>query len=106
MLGSDLKNKDGWLSFSQNAESIFKKYNINGLKFIEFLTQADEHQSNKQDLPNFAVKVETGVTTSIISMEEQSNFKPEITPTFISGLISSSRVLAVISLAVLLITFD
>ena len=97
MLASDLKEKKYWLSFVQNAESIFKKFNIKN-DSPKYFYQADDENSVKQDLSEYQVEV-NGASTSIMNYTEdgeESMASKKIDPPYIRSLISSSRILSLL----------
>lgn len=76
MLASDLKDKQSWVSFAKNAQSVFKKYNIQKTDMIDKLYQADDEHSVRQDLPNW--RIETGADIfNLNDFYSDSNFVPK-----------------------------
>lgn len=95
MLASDLKEKKYWLSFVQNAESIFKKFNIKN-DSPKYFYQADDENSVKQDLSEYQVRV-AGSSTSILNYFDDGDkgmASKSINEEYISKLISGSMVLS------------
>jgi hypothetical protein len=92
MLASDLKKKESWVTFVQNAESIFKKFNIKN-DSPRFFYQADDENSVKQDLSDYDVNI-SGTTKSILFYFEDGDngmASRKINESYILSLISGSK---------------
>lgn len=89
MIASDLKKREYWVEFATNSESIFTKYKMNMSQTVEYLYQADDEHSTKQDLPDF--RIEPNGITSFLDYYANSNFEPEITDQLLDEITATSR---------------
>jgi len=97
MLASDLKEKRFWLSFVQNTESIFKKFNIKN-DSPKYFYQADDENSVKQDLSDYQVKV-SGTSFSILHYFENGTdgmASRVVNEEYVAGLVSSSKIFSLV----------
>ena len=92
MITSDLGKREYWIEFAKNAESVFTKYKFNMSQTIEYLYQADDEHSTKQDLPDFAVKVGT-IQLNFLQYYSASNFEPEINQALLEEITASSHLM-------------
>lgn len=92
MITSDLGKREYWLEFAKNAESVFTKYKFNMSQTIEYLYQADDEHSTKQDLPDFRINVGSG-TSHFLDYYNASNFEPEINQALLEELTASSNLM-------------